>query len=213
MAERGGESPVVHDAPKVRTGGRSQQISDRVERATRDLLASGPVDGVTFEAIAERADVNRATLRRRWGNKWRLITWAALEAMSRIGPTPDTGSLQGDIETAMSNFNDGFGDPAAGALFQVLFVESRFDPAIKAATDEFWSLRLDVIRPIFDRARERHDIAVEVDDDLLFDIAFGPLFYHSLRTGAPVPPDYTSVLADIAVANLQSLQPPANRTG
>lgn len=194
----------VQKKPKLRTGGRSTLIAERVERATRELLSEGSLSSVTFEAIAERADVNRATLRRRWGDKWRLITWVMLEVMSREAPAPNTGSFREDVLAATLNLNKAFSDRSSAAVFQVLFVESRSDPAIEKAVEEYWQNRFDIFKPIFDRAVERNELPQGANYGFVMDVAFGPFMYHVLRTGKPISVAYANALLDVAMVCLRT---------
>ncbi len=192
-------SELVQNAPRLRTGGRSQEIAARVEKATREILSEASIQDVTFESIAARAQVNRATLRRRWGDKWRLVTWVLLEVMAREAPLPNKGSLRDDVLAAILNLDRAFNDGASGAFFQVLFVESRSNPVIRQAVDEYWAHRFEHLRPIFDRAVGRGELPEGADFDFTIDAIFGPYFYHSLRTGKPVSRKYAKRLVDAAM--------------
>lgn len=194
----------IQKAPQVRSGGRSKQIAERVERATVELISEGALNSVTFEAVAERAGVNRATLRRRWGDKWRLITWSLLEVLSREAPPPNTGSLREDVLAAMLNLNSAFSDQTSAAIFQILFVESRSDPVIKKAVEDFWKRRFDFLVPIFDRAVDRGELPKGANYEFVMDVAFGPFFYHALRTGEPVSAAYANAATDVAMVCLKT---------
>lgn len=68
-----------------------------LDAALAELLASG-YDDLTYEAVAERAQTSRAVLYRRWPSKRELALAAALRLLdSHPVPTPDTGSLRGDV--------------------------------------------------------------------------------------------------------------------
>ncbi|MFF2328735.1 MULTISPECIES: TetR/AcrR family transcriptional regulator [unclassified Streptomyces] len=83
-------------APRSRYGPkRSPEIHAAVLEAARDLVAELGYANVTMERIAERAGVSRMTAYRWWPNKSAVITEAFADRLAP-GPTPDTGSAEGD---------------------------------------------------------------------------------------------------------------------
>lgn len=199
MAQDTSPTDIIQNAPKLRTGGRSQQIGERVEQAVMEQLEEGGASSLTFDAIAKRADINRATLRRRWGDKWRLVTWVLYEVMLREAPSPDTGTFRGDLRATMLNLNSAFSNSASGAFIQVLFVEARSDSAIALVVKEYWNRRLELFRPIFERAVVRDELPADANFDFVLDLVYGPFFYHLLRTNAPITEAYADAIIDAAL--------------
>lgn len=179
-------SSLQQNAPRQRPAGRSERIGRAVVEATMELLAEGGLRNLTFETLAERAEVNRTTLYRRWGNKSRLLTWVMLEYMARHAPTPDTGSLERDLLAVMMNLNQALASASGAAFLHVALVEARQDDAVAAAVRDFWRQRLALAKPIYDRAIERGEVEGNVDFEFLTDLVFGPFFYRILRIGKPI---------------------------
>jgi len=77
---------------------RGAELEEAILDAAWEQLAEAGYGGFTFEAIAERARTSKPVLYRRWPTRSALL----LAAFRRRGertrfPTPDTGSLRGDV--------------------------------------------------------------------------------------------------------------------
>ena len=65
--------------------------------ATREILAEVGYERLTFAAVAERAGLYRRLINRSWASKAELVRDAILGDVSNF-TTPDTGSLESDLE-------------------------------------------------------------------------------------------------------------------
>ncbi len=184
----------LQNAPRQRPAGRSSRIGEAVAQATVELITEGGLGHLTFENVASRANVNRTTLYRRWGNKSRLLVWAMLEFMAEQAPTPDLGSLEKDLLEMVMRLNAATASPVGAAFLQVAFVESRHDEAVADAVRSFWKQRMALAEPIYTRAVARGELDGKLDYEFLTDLVFGPTFYHSVRTGKPLESKYAKRL-------------------
>jgi len=187
---------ALQNAPQKRPAGRSERVGQAVAAATIELIVEGGLGRVTFENVAERADVNRTTLYRRWGNKSRLLTWVMLEHIAKQAPAPDTGSIEKDLLKMMMNLNKAISTAAGAAFLQVVLVESRNDETVDEAVRAFWKERLELAKPIYERAVDRGELDGSVEYELLTDLVFGPMFYRSIRTGRPISANYAKRLVE-----------------
>lgn len=177
---------ALQNAPVQRPAGRAERIGRAVVQATIELLNTGGSSAVTFDKVAEHAGVNRTTLYRRWGNKSRLLTWVMLEFMAEQAPTPDTGSLDGDLLEIMLNLDEVLGSSAGHGFFQVIAIAAREDETVDEAVRSFWRQRFELAQPVYERAIQRGELTTSLDYELLIDLVFGPFFYRVLRTGKAV---------------------------
>jgi AcrR family transcriptional regulator len=182
--------PQLQNAPQQRPAGRSARIGEAVARATVELITEGGLGSLTFENVATRADVNRTTLYRRWGNKSRLLTWVMLEFMADQAPAPDSGSLEKDLFEMMMSLSSAIASPVGAAFMQVVLLESRHDAAVAAAVHSYWQQRLALAEPIYTRAVARGELDGTIDYEFFTDLVFGPMFYHNARTGRPIQAKY-----------------------
>src|SRR6478736_2327459 len=91
----------VVDAPARRLGRRRDDSKDdAILVAARDLLAERGYEGMTMDAVAERAGTGKATVYRRWPSKVELTVDAVVcgrHFLLTADDVPDTGSLRGDL--------------------------------------------------------------------------------------------------------------------
>ena len=77
---------------------RGKQLVARVMAATIAEMARVGADGLSIEDVAQRADVNKTTIYRRWPTPRRARARRPCSAQPRRSPRPiDTGSLRGDL--------------------------------------------------------------------------------------------------------------------
>jgi AcrR family transcriptional regulator len=88
--------------PRRRVGGRSARVVRDVIEATLDEMARVGYTALKFEDVAARAGVSRTTVYRRWPTKPDLVRAAALSMVDDDLPSPDTGTLRGDLVEMLS---------------------------------------------------------------------------------------------------------------
>jgi AcrR family transcriptional regulator len=188
---------VSHD-PRHRGELRESEILD----AACQVLCELGYDRLTTEAVAARAKASKATLYRRWANKAELVV-EAVAARKCPPPTPDTGSLRGDLLTMCSAAlpSDVDARLASGLMTAIgrhpelaaMFKDTLKDP-ILSTFDE-----------VFTRARARGEIAPERDLEMLGLTAFSLVFTEMLMTNRPVDQEFitrvmTAVVLPLATA-------------
>jgi AcrR family transcriptional regulator len=167
-------APPKRETPKrerVRAGGRSEQVRQRVARACLDLLAEGdagfgPVD------VARRAGVSRATLHRWWPAKADLLR-EALSLHTRALAVPDTGSWAGDVEQFARRLAAFFDDPVE--VGQNALMASGAYPEYTAAVLDHYETLFAGWRAAVERARARGELADGVDADAVLLTLGSPL--------------------------------------
>src|SRR6266566_4619906 len=75
---------------------RSAQSHQAILEATLALFAEEGLQGLSIEAIAERARVGKTTIYRRWSSKEDVIK-DALNLFRADNPIPDTGNIRNDL--------------------------------------------------------------------------------------------------------------------
>ena len=172
---------ALQNAPRSRPAGRSARIGRDVMQATLEILSEEGAGDLTFEKVATRAGVNRATLYRRWENKARLLSWVLMEYMADQAPTPDTGSLEADLVEMMLRLDKVMNSPIAAGFFQVFAVDAGRDEAVGKAVRAYWKQRSAAAEQMLERGIERGELDAGIDREFLFDQVFGPFFYRLLR--------------------------------
>jgi AcrR family transcriptional regulator len=85
---------------------RGRELEEAILDAAWSQLESGGYAGFTFEAVAERAGTSRPVIYRRWSDRDELVGAALAHELGRRPiPTPDTGSLRGDVIEVLRTAN------------------------------------------------------------------------------------------------------------
>src|SRR6187455_1103921 len=82
---------------RPRTGGRSARVVSEVLSATLEAFAEQGYAGLSVEAVALRAGVNKTTIYRRWPTKADLVGAALVSLRDDDPEPPNTGSLRDDL--------------------------------------------------------------------------------------------------------------------
>jgi AcrR family transcriptional regulator len=152
---------IVVSRPRVE-GDREQEILD----ATLQVLGDVGYDRLTMDAVATRAKASKATLYRRWNGKVSLVIDALLSVKS-TPDLPDTGTLRGDLIASFCGMG-GLTDEQSVATFASVITAIHRDHDFAAAfRREVIGPKSQLARTVFERARERGELAEGVDIDLL----------------------------------------------
>jgi AcrR family transcriptional regulator len=148
--------------------------------AARAVLRSAGFHQLSVEEVARRAEVSPGTVYRRWRSKTDLAVAAYAET---IGPSvpADTGTLRGDLDALVPDlyrFFTGEHGQLLASLFGAVGLDESVGDAIRRAT----KLRRAGLRRILERARERGEIAADVDLELAMDLMLGALWTRLLVT-------------------------------
>ena len=86
---------------------RGAALEEALLGAAWDVLREHGYAGFTLEAVAGRAGTSRPVIARRWANRHELLeATIAHVGVRRDNPTPDTGSLRGDLLALLRTYNE-----------------------------------------------------------------------------------------------------------
>ncbi|RIQ26081.1 TetR/AcrR family transcriptional regulator [Jiangella rhizosphaerae] len=165
---------------------RDPEADRRIQEAAAGLLLERGIDGMTVDAVAERAGVGKATLYRRWASKDELALAAAEALFGLEVRVPDTGTLLGDLTEVYTDLLRLAGSAEGRAFFQRAATEAGRDPRIGELYRLSLAHRLAEVDAIFDRAIARGELPPDVDRQLMFDWPAGVIIMRIL-TGVPLP--------------------------
>ena len=172
-------------------GDREQEIL----QATLDVLAEHGYDRLTMDAVATTAKASKATLYRRWSTKQALVVDAVCSQKSS-GRVPDTGSLREDLLAlycGLGGFRDARG---LAVLAAVVTAMSRDEEFAEIYRRDFIAPKIAASRVIFDRARERGEIADDVDVALLAPALPGIVLHRVFLLGEEATPELIARIID-----------------
>jgi len=149
--------------------GKRQAILD----AAREVLAEVGYTSMTIDAVAQRAGSNRVLIYRVWDTKLALAADALFGAMGEFD-VPDTGSLEDDLRAFIAQHVERMSGDAYLKGLPGLTVELLADPEMyRWMHVRFVQPSEDGYRTILQRARDRGDLADDVDPRLLTRVVSG----------------------------------------
>jgi AcrR family transcriptional regulator len=159
---------------------RSIECDHAILEAALAEYARRGLDGMSVDAVAARAGVSKATIYRRYPSKVELVVAAAFTIAEETAPKPDTGSLRGDLTTALQNLRNLLDDPVLGAATRMLVADALQHDDLARMHKDFVRVRRRGTFEAFQRAVERGEMQPEVDFDFAADMLAAPLFYRLL---------------------------------
>lgn len=162
------------------------------------LLVEGGFEAVTFQEVAKRADVGRATLYRRWESPAALVQDAVLQFVTVEIVARDTGSLRGDLEALLGQLAGFLSGPIgkAAMIASLVAQQGNGDKAIDALV---WPSRSAAIDPIFLRAKERGEMRADADVEAFFASVAGALYFRIIVIGAAIDDQWIDRVIDNAL--------------
>lgn len=181
--------------------------SDTAHQAALDatvatLLDSG-VDGVTLEEVAKRSGVARSTLYRHFKSKEELVAKAARMCVVEH-PTPDTGSLEGDLRFLFERYRETEEARQVPSLLPMLVDAAARDPLLRASLDDFLAERRRPMLTILQLAQLRGEIGRDVDIDAALSLIFGPFTHRRMLEQREVTPEFIDMVLNATVAALRA---------
>ena len=177
---------TTHTSPYrgARPGGRSARVRAAVLRAAFELLADRGYEATSLPEVARRAGVHPTTIYRRWRSKQGLLTDAMLVYAAKNIPTPDTGSLRGDLEQLLREVIAVLAEEPVRALLRAVVTDATTGSStIAAERTRYWQERLSHAAVIVERAIERGELAGNVDAYALVENLVAPAYMRALLTG------------------------------
>jgi AcrR family transcriptional regulator len=162
---------------------RGEHVRRTVLAAAFDELAENGAGAATVAGVARRSGVHETTIYRRWVSKEKLFVEALLSRSADEIPTPDTGSIRGDLLAIVRAVIAYVTSPVGLAALRV---QSLTPDVHGDAREAFWVGRLDALRPVVERGIARGEVRTDTDAALLLEILVAPLHDRLLLTGEPV---------------------------
>lgn len=148
--------------------------------ATVEALAEAGMAGLSMDLVARRAGVGKSTIYRRWASKEELVLDALRTAP--VLPSPDTGSLRGDLLAHAAVVVEKFSAQATSDVLPHLIAAACYDERLAESLADFNRSRQAPLRRILDRARTRGELATDVDRQVLTEVILGAFYIRRLIT-------------------------------
>jgi AcrR family transcriptional regulator len=188
-------------APRGRP--RSQEADRAILTATVELLAERGLAAMSIEEVAARAGVGKTTIYRRWPSKGLLALDAFVDSFREEQPLPDTGTLRGDLLSALHAWVRAVTETAMGPMLTGLIAEAQHDPELRGAwRDRVLEPLREQHRVMLDRAIARGEIAASVDRDVVLDLFFGAAEHRLLLGHLPMTGEFIADVVDVILAGV-----------
>ncbi|ALV38808.1 TetR/AcrR family transcriptional regulator [Streptomyces sp. CdTB01] len=184
-----------------------EDVTEAIRAAVFEELAAVGYARMSIEGIARRAGVGKTAVYRRWKSKLHLVL-DVVSALAVMGlPTPDTGSLEGDLRLLYEVTSRALRHPVASQIIPDLQAEAARNPEIAGAMQK--TLREGqegVALKILVAAEGRGEIRAGFDEELALDLISGPLYWRSVVIRSPkLPKGYLDALARATAQAVKAL--------
>lgn len=188
---------MTDQARPARQRRRGEELEAALLEAAWDELVEAGFAKLTMESVAARARTSVTVLYRRWSGKDELVLAAARHfGTTHRLPTPDTGSLRGDMVALL----EGAGTARIGftavvsAAFSGLLAGTGLTPAeVREKIMPDGPLRS---QEVFDRAHARGEIDLETIPAAVLTMPFDLMRHDMLMNYAPIPPERVRAIVD-----------------
>jgi AcrR family transcriptional regulator len=184
------------EPPRRRGRPRNEGLRRTILRAAAELLEERGVEGVTIEAIAERAAVGKQTIYRRWASRAAVLVEAFLSQDEAAGGAPDTGSLRKDLAIFASGLAETAGRESLRRSVAGLVSASHADPEVgRLFRERFVAPSRAALRQSLQRAIDRGELHPDLDLEVVIDTVLGAVWYRALIAGGRLDDTYAESLA------------------
>ena len=170
---------------------RSPRVNHAILAAAVDLFIEVGLEGMSMEAVADRAGVGKSAIYRRWPSKDDLVA-AAFDDLAGELQTPDTGSLQADLASALYQFHRLLTETKVGRALPRMVGEimARSPLGLRYAAAVVVPRR-ELAAQLVRRGIQRGELAPDTDEQLFIDTLVGAVMVRLLTAamGQPVPGD------------------------
>lgn len=173
------------------------------------MLEDRPLRDLTIDAVAKRAGVGKPTIYKWWPTKAALVLAMFRERLVPELESPQSGSAEQAIRHRVKRLIEQFSG-MFGKVMADLIAEGQADA--------------DLLRELYERhVNERRaataaeirfgidagEFRADLDEELLIDVIFGPIYYHLLLRSKPLDNDYGDQLVDLAFRGARGTRPRA----
>ncbi|MER5625142.1 helix-turn-helix domain-containing protein [Streptosporangium sp. NPDC002544] len=183
-------------------GGRplDSDASQRILRATLEIVAENGLGRTTIEAIARRAGVGRPTVYRRWPDIAPLISDAVDMAFAQVSEiTEETDDVAVALETLLHKKITVLTTTLAGELIRQLAPHFAADDALGKALSQTHQHQQASLAPIMERA-QREDRLNLPSVALATEAVLGIIYLRLLTALPPLHPEQAAELAALAIS-------------
>ena len=182
---------------------RSEKAHKAILAAVMELLVDQGLHAMNMDEVARRAGVSKATIYRWWPSKERLALDALATEWALTLPAGqrDTGSLRGDLLTWLLPWLRQLNRKPYARVVAGLVAEAQTSPEFaELYRKHFVQARRDATRELLVLARDRGEIAADIDFEVILDLLYGPIYHRLLHGHAPLTEQFAQQVIDYVIA-------------
>jgi AcrR family transcriptional regulator len=177
---------------------RGERVVEKILEATLEEMALSGFSGLSMEAVAERANVAKTTVYRRWPTRGDLVVSAMRQVADDIVRVEDTGSVRGDLERLLSSFRDFVSTPRGQSLMRMMLTEVS-NSEIVDFVRRFREEKSHEPHELIVRAIARGELPRDTDASILLDVAFGAVQHYACFMQARVSDAQIAQIIDLVL--------------
>ena len=197
-------------ADDKQTRRRGAELEEAILDAAWEQLTAEGYEHFTIDTVAARARTSKPVLYRRWKTREDLLRATVRHrAAADSPPSPDTGTLRGDLLALLSHANTSR-NPMAALLSSMLgSYYNQTGPTPAELREEFIGQRGSVVEKVVDRAVERGEVDPARLTPRIIDLPFALFRHEMMMTLKPVPDHVLRQIVDDIFIPLVTAQRPA----
>lgn len=188
----------------ARSGGRSARVREAVLDAAFDELTRTGYAGLSVEAVAARAGVNKTTIYRRWATIDDLLVDVLTRWSAEVIPVPDTGSIENDLFALGRELAEVLNGGVGRQLAAMVLTAGLRSTHLSEATRRYFENQTARATPVVRRAVDRGEIPADCDTSSLLATFRAPLFYQMVTTGDPIDDHAIAHATHVAITAAQA---------
>jgi AcrR family transcriptional regulator len=190
---------------------RSIEADAAIAQAALAVLAESGFEGVTVEAVAQRAGVARSTVYRRYPGKPELLVTVLQHSCGAPIDDPDTGSVVGDLTEVAEGLHRSLSSTDLGRALPAVIAAATQHPEVADAHRAFVTGRRRVALAAVRRGIERGEIDPDVEPDTVVDLVVGPVFHRHYVSRRPITDAWIGAIVTRAVRGCAPSASPPDR--
>jgi AcrR family transcriptional regulator len=198
------------DNDSKQTRRRGAELESAILDAAWEQLTAEGYEHFTVETVAARARTSKPVLYRRWKSREDMLR-ATVRHRGAAGssPTPDTGTLRGDLLALLTDANSDQNPMAALVSSMLGSYYNKTGPTPAELRAEFRSQRGSAVEEVVSRAVQRGEVDPARLTPRIVDLPFDLFRNEMMMTLTPVPDHVLRQIVDDIFIPLVSTQPSA----
>ncbi len=186
-----------------RTDPRVVVSQERVLTATLDLLMEAGLGGLTIDDVSRRSGVAKTTIYRHWPNRTALVVDACLRMTDGNEDPPDTGSLEGDLKTVLTNLAELLVTARWSSILPSIVDAAERDPEIAEVHSKLQQWHAAPLRAALERAALRGEIPPEAELRAIAAALRGPLYFRRWFSREPITDSFVDLIVHGVLAGVR----------